>query len=124
MRGIEPGRLVRNLRRRVGLTQRQLAIRAGTTTTAISRLERGHVSPTVQTLERLLFCLGHRLTLGVEPLPLAVDAAQLAAAADLSPDERLDLGLASQSELYDLLGAATRGAPSEASVRATGRGPS
>ena len=39
----------------------------------------------------------------------------------LERDHDLNLVLASQSELYDLLGAATRGAPSEAPVRASGR---
>jgi transcriptional regulator with XRE-family HTH domain len=106
--GTTAGRLVRELRERAGLTQRQLAIRAGTSTTAVSRLERGHLSPTVQTLERLLFCLGHRLDLGAEPLGLPVDGTQLDAVAGLTPDARLDLALASQASLHGLVGAARR----------------
>lgn len=98
--------LVRDRRRAAGLTQTQLAIRAGTTKTAISRLERGHVSPTVETLRRLLACMGHDLLLGTEPRVPRTDAAQLDAVADLTPDQRLDHALASQRSLADLLGAA------------------
>ena len=106
----DAGELVRGLRQRAGLTQRQLAIRAGTTTTAISRLERGHLSPTVQTLSRLLLCLGHRLELGAVPMTPAIDPSQLAAVAPLGPDARLDHALASQSSLRRLVGTARRGA--------------
>lgn len=120
---VDPGHLVRDLRERVGLTQRQLAIRAGTTTTAISRLERGHVSPTVQTLDRLLFCLGHRLVLGAAPLPLDIDTSQLDAVAHLSPDERLALALASQAQVHHLFGAARRGSPGDDRARPTRGGP-
>lgn len=107
--GAEAGALVRRLRQRAGLTQRQLAIRAGTTTTAISRLEHGHLSPTVQTLSRLLLCLGHRLELGAVPMTPAIDPSQLDAVAALDPDARLDHALASQASLRGLVGTARRG---------------
>ena len=48
------GQLLREARERHGLTQRQLAIRARTSQAAISRIERGLVSPTIETLEKLL----------------------------------------------------------------------
>lgn len=101
-----PADLVRRCRVESGLTQRRLAIRAGTTKTAISRLEGGHVSPTFETVERLLLCLGYRLDLEAVPLVPRSDAAQLEAVADLTPTERLDHALASQSSLAGLLGAA------------------
>jgi transcriptional regulator with XRE-family HTH domain len=103
---MDPGPLVRNLRRGSGLTQDQLAIRAGTTTSAISRLERGHISPTVATLEAVLLCLGYCLELTPEPLEQATDGAQLEAVAPMSPTQRLDHGLASQRSLVGLIGAA------------------
>lgn len=98
--------LIRRSRRRAGLTQRQLAIRAGTTKTAISRLEGGHVSPTFETVERLLLCLGYRLEVDAAPLVPRSEPAQLEIVADLSPTERLDHALASQASLAGLLGAA------------------
>ena len=45
-----PGELLRDARRRHGLTQGQLAARARTSQAAISRIERGLVSPSVETL--------------------------------------------------------------------------
>lgn len=42
--------LVREARRRAGLTQRELAERAGTTQSAIARLENGHTAPSMETV--------------------------------------------------------------------------
>jgi transcriptional regulator with XRE-family HTH domain len=47
-------RILNMARRRAGLTQRELARRAGIPQPSISRIERDQVSPTVDTLERLL----------------------------------------------------------------------
>lgn len=102
----DAGRLVRGLRRRSGLNQARLAIRAGTTTSAISRLERGHVSPTVATLETLLLCLGYRLDLQALPFEVGIDPTQLQAVSAMTPTERLDHALASQRSLAELVGAA------------------
>lgn len=99
-------RLVRRCRLAAGLTQHQLAVRAGTTKTAISRLEGGHVSPTFETVERLLLCLGYRCEVHPVPMRPRCDAAQLDAVAGLTPTERLDHALKSQSSLTGLLGAA------------------
>jgi len=46
-----------------------LARRAGTNQAYVSRVERGVVSPSVQTLTRLLNALGFRLGASLEPLP-------------------------------------------------------
>jgi transcriptional regulator with XRE-family HTH domain len=104
---MKPGELVRDCRRRAGLTQEQLAIRAGTTKTAISRLEAGHLSPRVETLDVLLLCMGYRLALQAEPIPPRTDAAQLDAVAGLTASQRLEHALASQASLEGLLGAAS-----------------
>lgn len=42
------GELIREARRRAGLTQRELAERLGTTQSAIARLERGHSEPSYE----------------------------------------------------------------------------
>jgi transcriptional regulator with XRE-family HTH domain len=86
--------LLRTVRTRRGLTQAQLARRAGTTQTAISRLERGARSPTVQTLRRLLIVMGEDLDLVARPLPGAHDPAHLAAERALSPAARLERAFA------------------------------
>lgn len=62
-----PGALLRDARRRHGLDQRALARRAGTSQTQISRIERGEISPSVETLSRLLAAVGERLELAAAP---------------------------------------------------------
>jgi transcriptional regulator with XRE-family HTH domain len=50
--------LIGALRRRAQLTQRELAERAGTTQSAIARIESGASSPTLATIERLARAAG------------------------------------------------------------------
>lgn len=47
-------RILNMARRNAGMTQREMARRAGIPQSSISRIERGQISPTVDTLERLL----------------------------------------------------------------------
>ena len=60
--------LLREARTRHGVSQRQLALRAGTSQDAISRIERGVESPTLERLANLLLVLGEHLELGAVPL--------------------------------------------------------
>jgi|SRR5689334_1145588 len=53
-----PGELIRDARKRHGLSQRRLARRAGASQAWISRLERDEVSPSIESLERLLLVVG------------------------------------------------------------------
>lgn len=53
--------LVREARRRAGLTQAELAERTGTTQSAIARLERGVGSPTMQRISELIEACGLEL---------------------------------------------------------------
>ncbi len=62
------GELLRSARERHGLTQAQLAARARTSQPAISRIERGAVSPSVATLAWLLHLLGEELVLAAEAI--------------------------------------------------------
>ncbi len=55
--------LLREARARNGISQRRLALRAGTSQDAISRIERGIESPTLERLAKLLMLLGERLEL-------------------------------------------------------------
>jgi transcriptional regulator with XRE-family HTH domain len=62
------GKLIAHIRRRHGLDQRALARRARTSQGQISRIERGEISPTVATLERLLASMGEQLRLASAPM--------------------------------------------------------
>jgi len=61
------GELVREARRRAGLTQKELADRAGTTQSAIARLESGRTSPSLERLEWLLKLCGISLIVRLMP---------------------------------------------------------
>jgi transcriptional regulator with XRE-family HTH domain len=94
-RSVRCGSLVREARRRHGLDQAELAKRLGTSQPAISRIECDQVSPTIETLERILNAMGE--TLHVSTLALAKPVpggsnqsiAELRADYRLSPEERL-----------------------------------
>lgn len=83
------GDLVREARRRAGLTQAELARRAGTTQSAIARLEAGRSSPSFDAVVRLLRLCGFRLDVGLDPYDDS-DIAQAEQLLRLTPDERLD----------------------------------
>jgi transcriptional regulator with XRE-family HTH domain len=60
------GELIRDARSRHGLSQRSLALRSGAGQAWISRVERGEVSPSVESLQRLLSVMGETLRLEAE----------------------------------------------------------
>src|SRR5438094_5665272 len=60
-KGMKASTLLRTARRRAGFSQRELARRSRVPQPAISRIERDLVSPTVDTLERLLKACGMEL---------------------------------------------------------------
>jgi transcriptional regulator with XRE-family HTH domain len=89
-----PGEVVRATRRRHGVSQKRLAIRAGTTQSAISRIERDRVSPSVDTLRALLDLLGEDLSIAAERRDSGVDLSLNEESLRRSPSERLQHGLA------------------------------
>jgi transcriptional regulator with XRE-family HTH domain len=108
------GEHLRTARRRHGVSQRSLARRAGTTQTAISRIESGLQSPSFDRFTALLLALGERPVLTVEALELDVDPAALAHGRRLTPAERL-----AESASWNLV--ATRLEIEGARARARGR---
>ena len=54
-------------RRRAGLSQRELARRSGIPQPTVSRIERGRISPTMETLEPLIRACGMRLLIEDDP---------------------------------------------------------
>ena len=61
------GELVREARKRAALTQRELAERAGTTQSAIARLESGRTSPSLEDVQRLMRLAGFELLVELAP---------------------------------------------------------
>lgn len=90
---MEPGELVRTTRERLGLSQRRLALRAGTTQAAVSRIERGAVSPTFATLRQLMLAMGEEPELSARRLGTDWDPLHFASTLARSPAERLELAL-------------------------------
>jgi transcriptional regulator with XRE-family HTH domain len=66
---VDAATLIRQTRERHGLDQRALARRARTSQGQISKIERGVISPSVSTIERLLAVMGERLQLEAVPGP-------------------------------------------------------
>jgi transcriptional regulator with XRE-family HTH domain len=107
---IDIGGFIREHRERLGLSQRSLALRAGTTQAAVSRIERGLTAPTWETLRALLLAMGHEPELRARRLVGRWDPVHLAALRERSPSERLALALSA-----DRLAAGLRRAGAEAS---------
>jgi len=84
MRCTSSSTLLREARARNGVSQRRLALRAGTSQDAISRIERGVESPTLERLAHLLMVLGERLELNT-----AASDEPWGHVARLTPRERL-----------------------------------
>jgi transcriptional regulator with XRE-family HTH domain len=89
-----PGQLLREARRRHGVSQARLAVRAGTTQSAISRIERDQISPTVETMRSLLHLLGDDLELRVVEPDSGVDRSMIRERLKLTPGDRVDYGTA------------------------------
>jgi transcriptional regulator with XRE-family HTH domain len=89
-----PGELLREARKRHGVTQAQLAARARTSQAAISRIERGLVSPSIASLAHLLEMLNEELQLSSRPVPYHGNRDVLRDNLRLTAEERIDQGAA------------------------------
>ena len=89
----DAGELVRALRARHHLSQAALAARVGSSQQALSRIESGAVSPSVDTLARLAAAVGEELELSASPRSVPFDGDQLATAAAAPMSERLERSL-------------------------------
>ena len=63
----EPGKLLREVRKRNQVKQSVLADQMGTTQSVISRYERGERSPSVAYLEKALATMGEELSIEARP---------------------------------------------------------
>jgi len=82
------GALLREARLRAGLSQAELARRAGKPTSVIGRWERGEVKPSLETLLAMIRAGGLDLRFQLEQRDTSQDAA-IEAALDLTPEQRL-----------------------------------
>lgn len=90
---LEPGKLLREARIRHGLSQERLAIRAGTTQSAISRIEQERGSPTVKTLAELLRLMGEDLVLSTQKRDTGIDLTLNRNNLRFSPEQRIERSL-------------------------------
>lgn len=88
-----PGNLIRETRLRKGLSQRRLAHRAGTSQSAIARIERGEEEVTWSRLRSIMVALGEEPVLSSRPLPSRYDAFEAVHLRAMTPAARLESGL-------------------------------
>jgi len=103
--------LLKDSRRRAGLTQRQLALRLGVSQAAIAKLERPGANPTVETLAGALRATGHRLALAAPTRREGIDESLVRRQLELSPGERLHSleAMYEQARALALAGGRSRG---------------
>jgi transcriptional regulator with XRE-family HTH domain len=95
------GDLLREARLRAGLTQGELADRAGTARSQISRYERGDVLPSLETLRRLIRACGLELGFRLFNADLEDhDATLIAQTLPLTPEERVERAVRSVKQVY------------------------
>lgn len=93
---------LRNARRAAGLSQRELASRAGVAQPAVARIETGGVIPRIDTLERLLRACGHTLEV-TRRAGAGIDRSVIRELLRLTPRQRLDLAVTEARNLDTLL---------------------
>jgi transcriptional regulator with XRE-family HTH domain len=81
------GTMLREARVAAGLSQRELARRAGVPQPAVSRIERNHGSPRVDTLDRLLRACGKAMELTDRP-GASVDRTLILERLEMTPGDR------------------------------------
>jgi predicted transcriptional regulator len=88
-----PGELIKERRRDHGLSQRELAHRAGTSQSAIARLESGDEDITWRRLRSILSAMGDEPVLETKRLTSRYDPTDLMRDRSMSPEMRLANGI-------------------------------
>jgi transcriptional regulator with XRE-family HTH domain len=88
-----PGELLRQARLLHELSQEQLAIRAGTTQSAIARIERDRTSPSIKTLTALFQAMEEDFVFAVRPRDWGIDLTLNQANLGHTPTRRVERGL-------------------------------
>jgi len=103
------GDLIREARKRPALTQRELAERAGTTQSAIARLESGRVDPGFERVRTLMRLCGFNLLVALDPWDDGPGPG--IRLLEMSPEQRLEYMVRAANLLSELNGLALAGAP-------------
>jgi transcriptional regulator with XRE-family HTH domain len=90
---VTPGELIKQRRTVHGLSQRELAHRAGTSQSAIARIEAGDEDVTWSRLRSVLAAMGDAPTLGSDRLPSRYELHDLMRDRAMPPDVRLAQGI-------------------------------
>ena len=88
-----PAELIRDRRTSHGLSQRELAYRAGTSQSAIARIENGDEDITWKRLRAILSAMGDEPTLGTQRIASRYQLGDLMRDRAMSPEARLANGL-------------------------------
>jgi transcriptional regulator with XRE-family HTH domain len=99
-----PGELLREARLRHELSQEQLAIRAGTTQSAIARIERDRASPSIKTMTELFKAMEEDFVFGARPRDWGVDLTLNHQNFRFTPMERIERGLGFADEIREIQG--------------------
>jgi transcriptional regulator with XRE-family HTH domain len=107
----EAGDLLREARMTYGISQGELATRAGTTQSAISRIEAGKVSPSFETARELLRLLGSDLVIDAQLRDTGIDPTLNEMNLAFSTSERVQRGLGWAEEVLRTQGKETVSLP-------------
>jgi transcriptional regulator with XRE-family HTH domain len=99
---MDVARTLREARQAAGLTQRQLAARAGVPQSTVARIERGQMTPRVDKFERLLHATEHEVIVRKKP-GFGLDRTQIREVLRLTPDQRLNLAVVSARNVARLM---------------------
>jgi predicted transcriptional regulator len=107
MSHMDAGRVLREARRRAGLSQREVAKRADVPQSSIAKIESGVVTPRVDTLDRLLAACGEALE-AVRRKGEGVDRSVIRNLIRISHSERAAIAVAEARNVDRLLAKAKR----------------
>jgi transcriptional regulator with XRE-family HTH domain len=99
-----PGELLREARIRHELSQEQLAIRAGTTQSAIARIERDRTSPSIKTMTALFQAMEEDFVFGARSRDWGVDLTLNDQTLGYPATERLQRGLGFSEVVREIQG--------------------
>ena len=99
-----PGELLREARVRHELSQEQLAIRAGTTQSAIARIERDRTSPSIKTMTNLFQAMEEDFVFGTRPRDWGVDLSLNHKNLEFTPTQRIERGLGFSDVIREVQG--------------------